>query len=220
MCVFVCVCVCVCVRVFACVCVCLCVYRRQQRAAEPAVQGEVLGHGHVFALQLEHGADEGVDGVWVFVALEVLVDLIRKPLAHSSVVEHVVGPRVQRDGLDLGLAETETRLPLHNHRLHTLELHEFAEVCKCQKRPSIDQVYGKRTTITGIPQFVQLPFVMLGLAPVFGGAGRWVGLCGHDLPLLPRRSFYAVIAGCELGIAVGHIDRKSVNSTATVNSNP
>ena len=137
-----------CVRVFACVCVCLCVYRRQQRAAEPAVQGEVLGHGHVFALQLEHGADEGVDGVWVFVALEVLVDLIRKPLAHSSVVEHVVGPRVQRDGLDLGLAETETRLPLHNHRLHTLELHEFAEVCKSFKRDLVsfkrDLVYGKR----------------------------------------------------------------------------
>ena len=130
-----------CVRVFACVCVCLCVYRRQQRAAEPAVQCEVLGHVNVFALQLEHGADEGVDGVWVFVALEVLVDLIRWPLAHSCVVEHVVGPRVQCDSLDLGLAETG--LPFH-----TFELHEFAEVCKSFKRDLVsfkrDLVYGKR----------------------------------------------------------------------------
>ena len=54
-------------------------------------------------------------------------------------------------------------------------------------------------------QFAQLPLMKLRLEPVHSGAGFGVGPCGHDLPLLPRRSFYAVIAGCELGIAVGHM---------------
>jgi hypothetical protein len=129
----VCVRVCMCVRVCACVCVRVCVHRRQQRRAEPAVQREVLGHVNVVALQLQHGADKGVDGIREFVALEALVDS-SGPLAHSSVVEHVVGPCVQRDGLDLGLAETG--LPFH--RLNTLELVEFSEVCKRVKR---DLVY-------------------------------------------------------------------------------
>ncbi len=71
---------------------------------------------------------------------------------------------------------------------------------------------AKETYNHGIPQSVQLSPVKLRLAQIIGGAGRGVGPCGHDLPLLPRRSFYAVIAGGELGIAVGHIYRKSVNT--------
>ena len=117
-------------------CLCVCVHRRQQRGAEAAEEDEVLGHVNVVALQLQHGADKGVDGVWIFVALEALVDISGRT-AHSGIIEHVVRPRVQRDGLDLGAGEFAT--------LDTLELVEFSEVMKrvkrgkqaCQKRPSI-----------------------------------------------------------------------------------